>query len=95
MENNIDYFGLVDAYLPFVVISLGLIGNTSAFLIFRMDSDFKKISAMTILSFVVVVKYNHISIIAINIFDLILDGYILIIHLESGSFLQLLFLYIL
>lgn len=57
---NIDYFGLVDAYLPFVVISLGLIGNTSAFLIFRMDSDFKKLSAMTILSFVVVVKYIFI-----------------------------------
>ncbi len=57
MENNIDYFGLVDAYLPFVVISLGLIGNTSAFLIFRMNNEFKKLSAMTILSFVVVVKY--------------------------------------
>jgi hypothetical protein len=56
MENQTDYFGLVVAYLPFVVISLGLIGNTSAFLVFRFSKDFKKISAMTILSFVVVVN---------------------------------------
>jgi hypothetical protein len=56
MENQTDYFGLVVAYLPFVVISLGLIGNTSAFLVFRLSKDFKKISAMTILSFVVVVN---------------------------------------
>ena len=58
MDNQIDYFGLVVAYLPFVVIGLGLIGNTSAFLIFRLNKDFKELSAMTILSFIVVVNIN-------------------------------------
>ena len=68
MENQIDYFGLVDAYLPFVVIGLGVFGNTCAFLVFRLENEFKKLSAMTILSFIVVVKkfykiFNLISII--------------------------------
>ena len=57
VENkSIDYFALVVAYLPFLIISLGLFGNTSAFLVFRFNTNLKKMSSMMILSFVVVVN---------------------------------------
>jgi hypothetical protein len=51
-----DYFGLVLAYLPFVVIAIGVTCNTSAFLVFVTNKNLRNISSIVILSFVVVVR---------------------------------------
>lgn len=55
-DKETDYFALVVAYLPFLIIFLGVFGNSSAFLVFRLNKDLKKISSMVILSFAVVVN---------------------------------------
>ena len=51
-----DYFGLILAYFPFVIIFLGVVFNPISFLIFRFNKHLKKMSSMMILSFVVVVN---------------------------------------
>jgi hypothetical protein len=56
LEEDIDYFGLVLSYLPFVVIAIGVTGNTSAFIVFVTNKHLRNISSIVILSFIVVVR---------------------------------------
>ena len=40
------------SYISIIIIMLGLIGNTTTFIIFRFNKDMKKLPSMVILSFV-------------------------------------------
>ena len=40
------------SYISLIIIILGLIGNTTTYIIFRFNKDMKKLPSMVILSFV-------------------------------------------
>jgi hypothetical protein len=62
------------AFMPFVIIGLGVAGNSLCVLIFRFNSEFKKMSSMMFLSFVAVMdtislfqwNLNHYTTIILN-----------------------------
>lgn len=60
---------VLSAFVPLTIIALGLIFNTLCFLIFRFTSQFKRMSSMVYLSFVVIVD-------TLSLFDWNLSHYL-------------------
>ncbi|RNA17879.1 rhodopsin-like protein [Brachionus plicatilis] len=52
--NSLDLFSNVVSILPLVIIVLGLFGNCTCFLIFRLNRQFSKVPSMVFLSFVAI-----------------------------------------
>lgn len=58
--NNLDQDEIISkilrivSFLPLMVISMGVLGNTACFLIFRLSKEFNKIPSMVYLSFIAV-----------------------------------------
>jgi hypothetical protein len=55
-----------NSFIPFIIIGLGVVGNSLSFLIFRFNSEFKKMSSMVFLSFLVVMDTMSLFVWNIN-----------------------------
>lgn len=53
-QTETDYIFLALTYLPLVIIAFGVVCNTLAFLIFRLDKQFNKKSSMVYFSFITI-----------------------------------------
>jgi hypothetical protein len=50
----------INSYIPLMIIFIGVVGNTSAFLVFRFNKDMKKLSTMVIFSFLTVIDTSSL-----------------------------------
>lgn len=69
MSNIYDQIDLVLSFIPLVIIGCGLITNTICFFVFRFSDQFKTMSSMVILSFVVILD-------TLSLFDWNLNHYL-------------------
>lgn len=53
-EETADLFEAAVSYVPILIIIIGVVSNTTAFIIFRFNNDFKSMSSMVYFSFVTI-----------------------------------------
>lgn len=74
-ETNSLFFRFL-AYFSLVIIALGLLGNSTCFLVFRIHKDFRNTSTMVYLSFVAITD-------TLSLFGWNLDHYLVPLHFTS------------
>lgn len=101
-NNSLSVLNGIMSYFPFFTISVGLVGNTACFFVFRFNKELKKMSSMVYLSYLVIVDtfailiwnldlytytQHHFYIENLNLFACRLLSFIQYSSLHSSSFL--------